>query len=293
MAAGDVVGEDFQFRLVVGFGLIGQQQRPRHHLGVGFLGVGPNDDAALEHRMAAVIDHSAEDFTAGAVRHRMIEKHRGVGMLAAIEQIDAVRLDARALARKADDRLIAAHIRSAGHAECIEMGVGVERDDSRRNVEGLAAVLDQTHMVEPCAVSDRYDKGVMDLIGFGTIRGNIAFHQRRACGPAELEQRAREHRRRLCAACDMDDMQGLGERGAVGDFDHDAIGHHRAVQRHHGIGIVGREQLRLKRAIAGFQYFAQRANAEASFQISRLGQFWREHPVHQHQPARAGDGMPF
>ena len=32
--------------------------------------------------------------------------------------------------------------------------------------------------------------------------------------------------------------------GVVGDLDHDAIGHHRAVERHHGIGIVGREQLR-------------------------------------------------
>ena len=91
----------------------------------------------------------------------------------------------------------------------------------------------------------------------------------------------------------MDDMQGLGERGAVGDLDHDAIRHHRAVQRHHGIGIVGREQLRLRRAIAGFQHFAQRPNAEALFQISRLGQLWREHPVHQHQPAHAGDGMRF
>ena len=37
MAAGDVVGEDFQLRLVVGLGLVGQQQRPRHHLGVGLL----------------------------------------------------------------------------------------------------------------------------------------------------------------------------------------------------------------------------------------------------------------
>ncbi len=32
MAADHVVGEDFQFRLVVGFGLVRQQQRPRHHL---------------------------------------------------------------------------------------------------------------------------------------------------------------------------------------------------------------------------------------------------------------------
>src|SRR6202022_179839 len=67
MAAGDVVGEDFEFRLVVGFGLVGQEQRPRHHLGVGLLRVRAYDDAALKHRMSAVVDHGAEDFTARAV----------------------------------------------------------------------------------------------------------------------------------------------------------------------------------------------------------------------------------
>ncbi len=243
--------------------------------------------------MPAVIDHSAKDFPAGAVRHRMIQKQRGVGMLAAIEQVDAVGLDPRTLARKGDDRLIAAHIRSAGHAEGVEMGVGAERHHGGRNVEGLAAVFDQAHMVEPCAVADRNDKKVMDLVGFGAVGSDEAFHQRRACSPADPEQGAREHRRRLCAAGDMDDMQGLRERGSVGDLDHDAIGHHRAVQRHHGIGVFGREQLRLKRAVAGFQHLAQRANVKAFIQMSRVGQFWREHPVHQHQPAHAGNGMQF
>ena len=76
MAAGDVVGEDFQFRLVVGFGLVGQQQRPRHHLGVGLLRVRADDDVALEHRMAAVVDHRAEDLAAVAVRHRVIHEQR-------------------------------------------------------------------------------------------------------------------------------------------------------------------------------------------------------------------------
>src|SRR6187200_2769314 len=96
----------------------------------------PNDDAALEHRMPAVINHSAEDFPAGTIRHRVVKEQRGVGMLTAIEQIDAVGLDARALARKDDDGLIAAHIRSAVHAEGVEMSVGAERYHSGRNVEG-------------------------------------------------------------------------------------------------------------------------------------------------------------
>src|SRR5436853_7420179 len=50
MAAGDVVGEDLELRLAVGLGLVGQQQRPRHHLAVGLLRVLAHDDAPLEHR---------------------------------------------------------------------------------------------------------------------------------------------------------------------------------------------------------------------------------------------------
>ena len=74
VTAGHVVGKDFQFRLVVGLGLVREQQRPRHHLGVGLLRVGLNDDAALKHRMSAIVDHRAEDLAAGAIRHRVIEE---------------------------------------------------------------------------------------------------------------------------------------------------------------------------------------------------------------------------
>src|SRR6185369_15278501 len=69
MAAGYVVSEDFQFRLIVGLSLVGQQQRARHHLGVRLLRVGTNHDAALKHRMSAVVDHRTKDFTALTVRY--------------------------------------------------------------------------------------------------------------------------------------------------------------------------------------------------------------------------------
>ncbi len=86
-------------------------------------------------------------------------------------------------------------------------------------------------------------------------------------------------------------MQGLGQHGASGDIDHQPIRHDSAVQRHHGIGVFGREQLRMERAIAPFQRFAQRADTEAFFKIGGVGQFWRERSVDQHQPAHALDGM--
>ena len=67
VAAGDVVGEDLELGLVVGLGFVREQQRPRHHLAVGLLRIGTHDDAALEHRMGAIVDHGAEHFAADAV----------------------------------------------------------------------------------------------------------------------------------------------------------------------------------------------------------------------------------
>ena len=147
------------------------------------------------------------------------------------------------------------------------MRVGAERDHRGGNIEGLAAVLDQADMIEPCAVADRNHKGIMDLIGLRALGADIAFHQRRAGVPADTDQGAREHRRGGRPACDMDDMQRQRNDRVVGDLDHDAIRHHRAVERHHGIGIVGREQLRLQHGIAGFQRFAQRADADVLAEI--------------------------
>ena len=95
----------------------------------------------------------------------MIEEQRGVGVLAAIEQVDAVGLDPRALARHRDDGLVAADRDTGGQAEGVEMRVGAERHHGGGDVEGLAAVFDQADMVEPRAVADRNDQGVMDLIG--------------------------------------------------------------------------------------------------------------------------------
>ena len=89
----------------------------------------------------------------------------------------------------------------------------------------------------------------------------------------------------------MNDMQRLRQHGAVGDLDHDAVGHHRAVERDHRIGIVGREQLRLQRGVAGLQHLAQRADAEPLFQTVQFGKFWREHAIDQHQPAHAVDRL--
>ena len=95
--------------------------------------------------MRAVVHHGTENLAARAVRHRVIEEQRGVGMLAAIEQIDAVGLDPGMLAGNRDDGLIAADRSATGHRRTVEMRARAERHDRGGNIEGLAAVLDQAH----------------------------------------------------------------------------------------------------------------------------------------------------
>ena len=98
--------------------------------------------------MGAIVDHGAEDFAAGAVRHRVIHEQRGVGVLLAVEQIDAVGLDLRALAGKRDGRLVAADAGARHHAKRVEMRMRAQRHHGRGNVEGVTAVLVQADMVE-------------------------------------------------------------------------------------------------------------------------------------------------
>ena len=82
VAADHVVGEDFQLRLVVGFGLVRQQQRARHHLGVGLLRVRLDDDLALEHAVAFAVEHRLELLAALAAAGGVVDHQRVVDVLA-------------------------------------------------------------------------------------------------------------------------------------------------------------------------------------------------------------------
>ena len=61
-----------------------QQQRLRHHLGVGLLRVRPHDDLALEHAAALVVEHGLEHLAALAAAGRVVDHQRGVGVLRAL-----------------------------------------------------------------------------------------------------------------------------------------------------------------------------------------------------------------
>ena len=113
VAALHVVGEDLELRLVVGLGVLRQQQRVRRHLGVGLLRVRLHDDLALEHAAALAVEHRLEHLAAAAAAGRVIDDQRGVGMLAAVEQRRAADAGDRALAVEAHEQLVAHH-RAAG-----------------------------------------------------------------------------------------------------------------------------------------------------------------------------------
>ena len=130
--------------------------------------------------MAAVVGDGAEHLAAGAMRHRMVHEQRGVGVLAAIEQIDAIGFHAGMFAGEGNGRLIAADGSARGHAKRIEVRVRAQRDHGGGDVEGLAAVLDQADMVEPRIVADRNDQRVVGLIGLRAVGCDVALDQRRA-----------------------------------------------------------------------------------------------------------------
>ena len=91
MAALHVVGEDLELGLVAHRGVLGEEERRRHHLAVGLLCVRAHDDLALEDAARAVIDRRLEQLAALAARHGMIDDERHIRMAVAIEHADAVR----------------------------------------------------------------------------------------------------------------------------------------------------------------------------------------------------------
>ena len=116
VAALDVVGKDLELRLAVGLRAVGQQQRARHHLGVGLLRLRPNRDLALKHGAGLVVDHRLEDFTALAAGGGVVDGERGIGMLPVGQQAQAAKVRFGAFAREQHELLIA-HDGAAGRED--------------------------------------------------------------------------------------------------------------------------------------------------------------------------------
>ena len=76
----------------------------RHHAAVGLLRVRADDDLALEDARRLVVDHRLEQLAALAMRHRMVDDERRVGMLAAAEHGGAVDLRLASARRRSSRR---------------------------------------------------------------------------------------------------------------------------------------------------------------------------------------------
>src|SRR5712691_4481981 len=100
VAALHVVGEDFQFGLVVGLGAIAQQERMRRHPGVGLLRPAEHDDLALKDAAAGAVERRFIEFAARAAGRRVIDDDGRVGVLAAAQEIGGGEICLGALAGK-------------------------------------------------------------------------------------------------------------------------------------------------------------------------------------------------
>src|SRR5260370_3267699 len=107
VAALHIVGENLELRLVVGFGVLREQQRLRHHLAVGLLRARTDDDLALEYAAALAVEHRLIELAAEPARNRVVDDQLVVDMLAALDQIPAVESHGGALAGKAHAQLVA------------------------------------------------------------------------------------------------------------------------------------------------------------------------------------------
>ena len=238
VAADHVVGEDFQFRLVVGFRLVRQQQRARHHLAVGLLRVRLDDDLALEDAVAFAVEHRFETLAARAVADGVIDDQRVVDVLAAFEQAGAVDGALAALAGKAHEGLIAHHRAAAGEGEILVDGLGADRDAERRDPQGGAAVAADPDVIEPRAVADHQFERRIDLI-VDALRPGERLDQRRLRARLHDHHDPRIHRRAGVAGKHMLDMDRLGRGRTALDAQRHAAAHESGVEPIGGIVAAG------------------------------------------------------
>ena len=83
MGAADVVGEDFQLRLGVNDGVLGQQQRLVGLLGIGLLGILADEDLAVEDAVSAIAEDALVNLMARTVRLGVIDDGEVIDVLLA------------------------------------------------------------------------------------------------------------------------------------------------------------------------------------------------------------------
>ena len=148
VAALHVVGENLELRLVVGLGVLGEQQRARHHAGIGLLGAVADDDLALEHAAARIVEHGLEDLAAAAMAGGVIDQHGGVGVLARLEEARAVDRKLGPGAVAAHEQLVAHDVAAGDEAHVGKPRIGADGRAQRREVQRIAALGADLDVIE-------------------------------------------------------------------------------------------------------------------------------------------------
>ena len=150
MAAGHVIGIDFEFRLRIELGRLGQQQRMARLLAIRLLRMLPHNHLALKDAPRMVIHHALEQLPAGAVRHAVVNHQPRIRMLLARQQIGARHLGIGEFAVEAIGPVLTVQPRTGGECKVPEGHVARQRHMGVGQMRCLTRLDLGLHPVKPC-----------------------------------------------------------------------------------------------------------------------------------------------
>ena len=232
MAADDVVGEDLELGLGVGFRGFRQEERVRHHLAVGLLGVRAHDDLALEHRARLAIERGLEQLAARAADGRVVDHERRIEMALAARETRAEQFGGRLVAREIEIDLLARGGRAGRERHSLEPRLFADAGREGRKVQRAEALVLQLDDLGGRLVGDVEAYQRVGLVV--SCIAHMALDQRDRGALADRNQHPPVGRMRG-ARLDVCDMDGTGDFGAVRDDDNEPVGHKRRVERDHRV----------------------------------------------------------
>ena len=233
MAAGDVVGEDLQFRLVHHLTVVGQEQTVGLHLAVGLLRDLADDDLALENAGGITVDHRLEHLAADTARRRVVGEQGRIRELAVTEQRRAVDDRVGVRARDVQVDLVARELGAGDQVDRLELRTGVEPHREGREGDGCIAFPVEPGVAEGGLLADVHVQRIVGLVGEAG-RTLVALQQEELRPGPHLDQHAGRGRERGRARADEAQMHGRPRLGAGSDRDQ------RAVCQEGGVELVDR-----------------------------------------------------
>ncbi len=283
-----VVGENLELRLRVDARTVGQEQGAVGLLGVGLLGVLPDDDLPVEHRARGAAEDSLVDLVAAVVRLGMVDRRVVVDEPIAVGEVQAVQRAVPAFAVEqrvgvVPDELAAQRERMRREARAARR-VHVQAAD----VEGVERVLLDLVVVDAGVLAHEHFRHAVGQVGLPRA-ADVALDDPRLRARARNHEGPRmRHRLRDVRARHEHDVDRLLEHDPFGNVDERAVLHERRVQRREAAGREIRELAEVALDDVGvlLEGPGQRARVDARRQALGPRQRRVEAPVDDHQPQR-------